>query len=508
MANHSNISAESDARQIPSVMFSQHPDHAQAPYWYTNPFIETHHELEECYRMFSELGAEEMMWDWEGKLVDESVVERLLGKHFDFFSEKPLGKELFLTFRVPNPRIESGYRLGRAFMIVLSSHHVAHNAQLTHPPLFEVILPMTESAGEMIDLQQSFHRISKAATDSFGSNSFSTDSIEVIPIFESVDVILRSGDILREYLTRATEELRQPVTYLRPFCARSDPALNSGIVPTTLAIKWAISEYSKVERETNIPLFPIIAPGSLPFRGGLTPESAEEFITEYAGIRTIVIQSAFRYDFPLETVKAAIKKIADFLPAKKPVILENDVLPEIQAIIPLFETPYKQWIEHLAPIIGTVSPFIPPRRERVQHIGLFGYSRTVGKITLPRAIGFTASCYSLGLPPELFGTGVGVAACSHLGQLPLVEKLYKNLKPVLRQAGHYLRKQSIQELGLTELVHEVDAIEEYLGEALGPQTDEEIQHAHLVSLILETVNGGHNPQQLIEQAAILRHSLG
>ena len=42
------------------------------------------------------------------------------------------------------------------------------------------------------------------------------------------------------------------------------------------------------------------------------------------------------------------------------------------------------------------------------HVGLFGYGRSlggVGGVTLPRAIGFTASLYSIGVPPELLGLG-------------------------------------------------------------------------------------------------------
>src|SRR3990167_3802596 len=111
-------------RKIPTLMFSQHPDHARKPNWHNRAFIATHQEIKECYLMFKEFGAEEMMWDWEGKLVDESVVEKLLGKYGDFFKNKPLGKKVFLTFRVPNPRVESGYRLGRAFMVILSAQNL------------------------------------------------------------------------------------------------------------------------------------------------------------------------------------------------------------------------------------------------------------------------------------------------------------------------------------------------------------------------------------------------
>ncbi|MBI3385020.1 phosphoenolpyruvate carboxylase [Candidatus Gottesmanbacteria bacterium] len=386
-------------RKIPAVMFSQHPDHASKPYWLNSSFIRTHQELEECYRMFKELGTEEMMWDWEGKLVDECVVEKLLGKYSDFFQNYPIGEKLFLTFRVPNPRVESGYRLGRAFMVILSGQHLAYAAGFSSPPLFEVIIPMVENADEIYSVQKSFQQFSKVAANSFGSNGFGRN-LEVIPTFESVETILRSAKILKEYLKISKGQVWEKISYLRPFCARSDPALNSGIVPTTLAIKWALSEYSKLAKETGVDVYPIIAPGVLPFRGGLSPENTNEFLREFPGVKTVVIQSAFRYDFPRDGVKSAIGLIIRHAPKTESNILPGRVLNEIKSIIPMFEGPYKKTVEKIAPLIEQISIHIPPRRERVQHIGLFGYSRAVGKVRLPRAIGFTASCYSLGIPPR------------------------------------------------------------------------------------------------------------
>jgi phosphoenolpyruvate carboxylase len=46
------------------------------------------------------------MWDCEGKEVDSYVVKKLLSRYGEFFNEKILGKDLFLTLRVPNPTVE------------------------------------------------------------------------------------------------------------------------------------------------------------------------------------------------------------------------------------------------------------------------------------------------------------------------------------------------------------------------------------------------------------------
>ncbi|MDO8482851.1 MAG: phosphoenolpyruvate carboxylase [bacterium] len=495
-------------RKIPTVMFSQHPDNAGKPYWHTNAFIKTQDELLECYLMFKEFGDQEVMWDWEGKFVDEAVVERLLGEHLEFFRKHPLGKDTFLTFRVPNPRVESGYRLGRAFMVILSAGDLARKAGFKNPPLFEVILPMTESAAEIIELQKNYRRFSKAADFSFGQKRSSFKPLEVIPLFETVDTIMKSGKILKQYIARYKGEFGDTPPYLRPFCARSDPALNSGIVPTVLAVKWALSEYAKFTSETGIKTYPIIAPGALPFRGGFNPETVLEFVKEFKGVRTVMVQSAFRYDYPLGAVKKAIKSLIREVPRGKTEPLPEATRFEIEKIIPWFENPYRETVKVVAPLIEKISASVPPRRERMQHIGLFGYSRGIGNIRLPRAIGFTAACYSLGIPPELFGAGRGLARAKKEGKLKTLEALYKTLKPSLIRSGRYLRKESLKEFGLVGLEKDVALIEEYLGEKLGPKTESEREHEKLVACIVSSLRAGKSSSEEVEQAATIRRSLG
>ncbi|NLJ05957.1 MAG: phosphoenolpyruvate carboxylase [Exilispira sp.] len=495
-------------RKIPTVMFSQHPDHATIPFWHNHQYVKTHHEVIECYLMFKKLKAEEIMWDWEGKLVDETIVEKLLGKYSNYFQKFVLGEDIFLTFRIPNPRIESGYRLSRALMVIISSYYLSHSLGFTNPPLFEVILPMTETAEEMISLKKGFERISQATFNSFGSGSFLKEEIEIIPLFEDVKTILKSKKILEDYILLCKKYFGKKPSYIRPFCARSDPALNSGIVPTTLSIKWALSEFKKFSEKTGIPIYPIIGPGALPFRGGLSPELWKEFVDEFSGIRTVLIQSSFRYDYPLDKVKIALKKLKKYIPKSETKLIAKKTLKEIQTIIPWFEKPYKQMVEKMVPIINKISTSIPKRRERVQHIGLFGYSRRVGKNKLPRAIGFTASCYSLGIPPEFFGLSQGLKKIRKQKKLFLLESHYKLFKPSLIRAGRYLRKESFKDLRLEFMEKEIDYIEKFLGEKLGPKTTEEKKHAKVVGQVIARLKSGKTLQKKIEQAALLRHSLG
>ena len=51
-------------RKFPATMATQHPDHANVPYWKKNgdAFINTQEEIEECISAFKDLHCQEYMW--------------------------------------------------------------------------------------------------------------------------------------------------------------------------------------------------------------------------------------------------------------------------------------------------------------------------------------------------------------------------------------------------------------------------------------------------------------
>lgn len=500
-------------RKIPATMVSQHPDHAGTPYWHTSPFIQTQHETKECYLSFAELGATEYMWDWEGKLVDESVMERILSEHFAYFKDIQLGRDKFLTFRLPNPVVETEFRLGRTFMGLLSAATMAKQIDLHSPPLFEVILPMTKSAELMLDVQEAFSEIASLKHFLFRFDSESLKYIHLIPLFEDIQTIANSDEILREYLRRHLKRFGESPEYLRPFLARSDPALNAGIVPTVLAIKIALSRYKTLQKETGVKLYPILGCASLPFRGGLTPQTVEGFAKEYQGIRTATIQSAFRYDYDKDEVVSAIGKLEKLLPKGQAVSISKKDEEKLLAISETFSSLYAGTIENIAETINTVAKSMPKRRERVLHIGLFGYSRGIGKVKLPRAISFTGALYSIGVPPELIGTGRGIAIAQQKKLMPLVEAHYTLLRQDLEHSGRFLNKEVLLKLAKENdawvgVLEDVAAIENYLKKPLGPKTPDEKQHLKVTEKIYKKLTKGESIGKLVEEGARLRKSLG
>lgn len=500
-------------RKIPATMATQHPDNAREAYWNNKKFINTADEIEEAYRMFDELKCTEYMWDWEGKFVDEAVVERFFQKYYDFFKKTRLGKDVFLTFRIPNVDEESGFRLARAYMAILTADDLAHEVGLHVPPVFEAILPMTVHARQLIHVKKTFHQVAEFKQKAFKTRRAGMQDFHVIPLLEGCDHLCSADGVLGEYIEACKAEFGKKPPYLRPFIARSDPALNSGLVPAVLSAKVALQKFAEVSKKHKVPLYPIIGPGCLPFRGGVNPDTIADTIQEYAGIRTITIQSAFRYDYPLPEVKKAIQLIEKELPRLHFTPVSRQEIAHIHWANERFGGYYQKTVEGAAEVIRSIAGSVPGRRERMLHIGLFGYSRGVGKVSLPRAITFTAALYSLGVPPEFIGSGRGLRDAMREGALPTIEKHYRNLRADFIHAGKYLNKENLAELAkrnpaFKDIETDVQEMENYLGVELGPLKTKHFIHRNLVSSIYLHSREKEDFSDELEKAAAIRKSLG
>jgi phosphoenolpyruvate carboxylase len=496
---------------IPTVMVSQHPDNASKPSWHTEAYIRDHDEVQECFNAFSKLGVSEYKWDWEGKFVDESVFERLVSTYPSFFHKNQLGRDKFLTFRLPDYRVHTEFRFGRALMGIISAAGLAKEIGFCSPPIFEAILSMTQSAEEIIAIQEAFIELASLKHPLYKTNLMK--NLNIIPLFEDVYRIMDSATILDKYIHLHKSRFGVFPSYLRPYLARSDSALSSGIVPSVLAIKLALSKYAQFTKATGIKTFPIIGAGSLPFRGGSTPYSVRQFTKEYSGIKTMLVQSAFQYDFPQKDVLTAIGQIDRILPKSKALIISSKDEENIRKVIADFEPFYQKTVKKIGPTVYSIATYMPARRERLKHTGLLKYPREIQGVKIPRAINFTASLYSIGIPPEFIGVGRGLKAVKKHGNLSVIEKTYFNFHADLERAGHYLNKNVLSALakksiGWREIQEDIKIIEAYLGHRFMPETPEEKAHQVFSESIYERFTKGIEMTDLIEEAAVLRRSLG
>ncbi len=508
-------------RVIPRTMATQQPDNAAGAFWLGKSFIDSRDEVRECVVAFSELGCGEFMWDWEGKYVDEAVIERVFEDSLPFFKKRALGRDIFLTYRIPNIWVEkASYRILRAFANILTAYDIARDIGLHCPPIFEVILPMTTSPEQLIYLQTTFadfaRMVRKDPERRIGSGN--PPLIEVIPLVEDIPDMMRIGDLIRGYVAlyrrKGLGKMRE-LAYLRPFIARSDPALNYGLVPAVLGAKLALHHGLKAAEECDVMAYPILGCGSVPFRGNLNPRNVSRFLAEYPGVCTATVQSSFRYDYPLEEVKEAVKALNRGLARKRdvPAMEERDI-DEVEKLIAIFKKHYRATIIDVAPLIIEVSRHIPRRRERRLHTGLFGYSREMTKgVKLPRAITFTASLYSLGIPPEVIGTGRALREVYDRGLSEALGRRYRNLKQDLQDACAYVNRDNIRRLqrrfpGLAAVEEDLKWLEGVLGIPAEPSQNRHLIHRNITSNILLLLEEGEDVAEMVEEAAVLRGFMG
>ncbi|MCW8801982.1 MAG: phosphoenolpyruvate carboxylase [Candidatus Bathyarchaeota archaeon] len=525
----------SEERIIPRSMSTQHPDNASAPFWQTEELIEGDSEIQEAYFAYKELGCHEVMWDSEGKDTDIRVVRKLLSFNPDYFKENVLGKNIFLTYRIPNPRVEITERK----IVVETLQNIAAGCDVGSAfykcdvaPIFEVILPMTTDSSELLCLFNYYRKaivgtqdipLHDSVTVKDWIGSVRPNSIQIIPLIEDMDSLLKADKIVEPYIDAVKPN------YVRVFLARSDPALNYGLVCATVLSKIALSKLKTLENRKGVPLYPIVGVGSLPFRGHLSPDNLDLFLKEYQGVTTATVQSGLKYDFALDDVKRVVSTLNEKLPFGEPVLIDSEVEKILLGVIKKFQSKYQLVVEDLAPLISSVVPFIPKRRARKLHIGLFGYSRNVLEgVALPRAITFAAVFYSLGIPAEF----VGLSALTELTEeeQEVLNRTYVNLRSDLNAVAKLLSWQNINMLmgmykevakcagmeenrlssGLTRLLFDINVAQDNLGVKFGARTLTQRKYENALNnfLISYLEQQDQQAKYYVNEAAKLRKSLG
>lgn len=502
-------------RKIPSTMATQHPDNAFTPFWDKNngPFIPTYKEIKEALVCFDELGISEYMWDWEGKHADASVIDRLFSDSYAYFKNHQLGKDKYLTFRIPNIWEERGYNLLQAMTVILSSEDFSKDLKFENRPLFEVILPMTERPEQLMRIHKLFQKLAQFKNKDFTKKEADNNEyIELIPLVESVESQLEVDKLLTKYVGLHEQHFGFKPKYIRTFLACSDSALTSGFLSGILGNKLALVRLEEFSKQSGIPIYPIMGSGGLIFRGGLSPKLVDRFIQEFPGVKTVSIQSSFRYDYPESEVIEAVKKLEDELPKSKSRVIQKS---EQDIIVEIAHKSAKIYIDSLHKITKEIDELfksMPKRRERRQHTGLLAYSRSLDGQKLPRAITFTGGFYSIGLPPEFIGFGRSLKMLSP-SELDLLKQNYPSLVDDFKHVGRYINKSNLEILATKnsswkQIIEDVELAEEILNVQFTPKTEDEKKHQKITSEILSNIENAEVIKKLIPESAELRKSVG
>ena len=230
---------------------------------------------------------------------------------------------------------------------------------------------------------------------------------------------------------------------------------------------------------------------------------------------SFTVQSAFRYDYKLPMVKSAIKKINKKLPENLNSYrkITKKEAEQIKKFNVEAKKIYQQTVEQIAPVINNIAAQIPGHRERVQHVGISGYFRGMGKVKLPRAIKFTGSLYSIGMPPELIGMGRALQLAQKTDMFDLVQELYINLRRDIEHAGHYFNRENLEHLmkksdAWKMVEKDIELIEQILDIKIGPVTSKHMIHRNLSSNTFYDMQTDHDITVDLLRAARIRKSLG
>src|SRR4030066_1432043 len=191
-----------EEKKIPRTMSTQHPDNVNIPEWSSSEVIDGNAEIVEAYFAYETLGCQEVMWDSEGKDTDTRVVRKLLGRHMDYFLNHTLGEDIFLTYRIPNPKIEVVEK--KIVVETLQNIPVAYDVASSFykkdvSPIFEVILPLTTDSKELIMLHNYYKKsigndgevmIDDSVRVKDWVGAFKPKRIQVIPLIEDFDSLL------------------------------------------------------------------------------------------------------------------------------------------------------------------------------------------------------------------------------------------------------------------------------------------------------------------------------
>lgn len=492
---------------IPATMMTQHPDSASR---YVSVRDEPSEAIDALTPQPIGLGLEEVMVDYEGKLTPyHQTAEIALG-----LLERGLvcGRDVLVTPRIPSATKETVFHQLMALMSVIESNYQLQSAG-SGGVIREVVVPMVETAAELVDVRRRIQDVTELGHKEFGI-SRDPDAVQVIPLVEEVPELLSAGRILHDYAD-AARATGYSVRRLRVMLGRSDSAMVYGMVPAVLAVKVAISDCFALGREKGIEIYPILGGGALPFRGHVSLDNFARLASDFAGIRTVTVQSGLRYDSGSAATRQVAIKAREELAGTPPLTYSDSQRSELTDMIGVFTRHYLDSFAGLLPTVLSLSELIPAQRDRLARKSAVGYARAAadpgklaalisdgeiaqlvratpatGATNLPRAISFTGALYSIGLPPEFIGTGRGLAAVVRrygeegLGRLL---QLYPGMRADLAKAARYanfdVASPYLNDALKRQIAADLDGVSRHLGVEIGPaSTDDRRYH-----VLLETV---------------------
>lgn len=456
-------------REPPLLMATQHPD--------STVKVSVQEEVGEAIQAYTLFGCDEVMVDYEGKLTPYAQPKEIVCKAVEL--GLPVGEGFFLTPRLPNPTLEEWERTMLSLEAALLANYYSRRLAGADAVRW-VVLPMVEDVDTVRLVRRVLERKAAVYREELGTPS---PPAQLVPLLEDARALLEAERYVRAVAAGGE---------VRVFLGKSDAAVKSGHVASSLALAYALSELYRLEREEGVKVCPILGMGSPPFRGGLNnPSLAQIEARQYSGYWTATVQSAVRYDATYGEflkVREAVKGGARGKP--------RGVGPEAVELARRAESSYRAFVARYLEAVGRVAQHVPQTRERVPWRE---YGRALKLddrlLSVPRAIVFTAAWYTLGVPPTLLDAPF-IAELSERGRL---DELL-DLLPALRLEWEYDARFYVPGVARRRLGDELVEVVNRALDAMGVQAEPDDTYARTLAL---------NPvEEQVIAAARLRGFLG
>ena len=478
-------------QNIPVLMATQHPD--------STIYVSASREVDEAVDVFTKYSCDEVMVDYEGKLTPYHQPEWIIDKCISESVE--LGAKKLITVRIPNDFLEDKSRHMHSLLTVA----IANVKAVKHgfpPPICYVVLPMFEDTVHASLIQRRIIKLQLLVEEEMGERIGSTPM--VVPLLETVSKHIRAESIAEAFRVSLLKNAGVYLESMRVFLGKSDAALENGNTASTLSLTIALSSLARWSMEAGIQVYPIIGMGKAPFRGFLHPGYVDSWIKSWRGYRTVTIQSALRYNTSHQDYTSLIEKLKNNADLE-PLILDIAQEKTLRAVISEAAKTYKRRLGDIAPKIIEVAKHMPRTRDR---LAFTIYGRGEEDSRLPRAITFTATCYTLGVPPTLLDIDALITAWKHISELPQIDHLVKSYEYDLSLYD----KGTALELLPKDVVNDIDNAVRKTMDELGLQPISNIDNdywAHITkALDLYRDNKLEEFRQEILRAAELRGFLG